>query len=214
MAGLRIRHAGLTLVEVVVALAVLSLVVLALAASLRGVSSVADRLDRQAVTADGTQVAAGLLKELFERWIPVRTGQVDAPWLFDARPDALAWVATMPPRFGAVGLHAFHLGLEGPAEGPRQLVLRFAPLAAGADRFPDWARAEARVLLPEVSVLALSYGGQGLTEGWQAARDPRDGPPPRIRIDLSMPAEGWPPLVFVVRSPAGSGSRAVFGGSS
>lgn len=211
----RRRPRGLTLVEVVVALAVLSLVVLALAASLRGASSVSERLDRQAAVADGVGVATGLLRELFERWVPVRTGRADDPWLFEARHDAVAWVSAMPPRFGAMGLHAFHLGLEGPADGPQQLVLRFAPIAVGADRFPDWSQAQARVLLGPVSSFSVSYGGGlGLTEGWAAERATKDGSPARLRIDLGTSGGPWPPLVFIVRTPSGSGSRAAFGGSS
>lgn len=206
---------GLTLVEVVVALAVLSLVVLALAASLRGVSSVADRLDRHAAATDDLGVAAGLLNELFDRWVPIRTGDAEAPWLFETRPNAVAWVASMPNRFGAAGLHALRLSLEGPLDGDRALVLRFAPFAPEVGQFPDWDRAEARVLVVDVVALGIFYNGQGLSEGWRAELASKEGTPNRVRIDLQTATGGqWPPLVFVVRTPDRDAGRASFGSGS
>ena len=77
----RRRSAGLTLVEVVVALAVLSLVVLALGASLRGISQSALRVDILTAPSMLPQAEATLQSAL----AGYETGKVDFATLLDAQ---------------------------------------------------------------------------------------------------------------------------------
>ncbi|MCA0242446.1 MAG: prepilin-type N-terminal cleavage/methylation domain-containing protein [Proteobacteria bacterium] len=208
------RAAGLTLVEVVVALAVLSLVVLALGASLRGLAQSATRVDDRVEAIDELRVGAAFLHEVFERTLPLRVAEGGRRLLFDGQPQAVAWAAVMPARFGAAGRFAFRLGLEPADDGSQSLVLRYAPLGVPAGRFPDWAQAEHRVLARRVETLSLGYGGEGLAAGWQAPWTELDRMPPRLRLDLSIAAMDWPPLVLSVRTPLPPGGRFTVGGGA
>lgn len=206
---------GLTLVEVVVALAVLSLIVLALGASLRGISQSAERVDQRVEAIDEMRVAVGFLQDLLGRTSPLRAPGPERVLLFDGQTSSLAWVAVMPARFGAGGRHAFRLAAEVLDDGSTALVLRHAPWAPDAGAFPDWSAAEPRVLVREVERLALAYGGQGVESGWQPDWPVKDRLPPRVRLALGTAAGDWPLVVLPVRAPADAATgRFSIGGST
>lgn len=205
---------GLTLVEVVVALAVLSLIVLALGASLRGLSQSALRVDQRAEAIDEMRVGIGFLREVLARTSRIPLPGPEPRLLFEAGADSLSWVAVMPARYGAAGRFAFRLAAEPLADGTQGLVLRFAPWSAASPGFPDWAQAEHRVLAQDVARIAIGYGGDGMAVGWQPAWADRDRLPPRVRLDLTLAGGSWPPVVLPVRSAAGPTSVFTIGGGA
>lgn len=208
------RSAGLTLVEVVVALAVLSLVVLALGASLRSLSQSATRVDERIAALDEMRVATTFLRQLLERTLPLRAAGPERRLLFDAQPQGVAWVAVMPARFGAGGRFAFRLALEPAEDDSQSLVLRYAPLNADGARFPPWEQTESRVLAHRVEAFSLGYGGEGLAAGWQPQWADTERVPPRLRLDLGTAGLTWAPLVLAVRTPVAPGGQFVIGGSA
>lgn len=206
--------AGLTLVEVMVAMAVLSLVVLALGASLRGLSQSAQRVDERVEAIDEMRVAAAFLREVFDRATPVRRAGPDARMLFDAASGSLAWVSVMPARFGAAGRYVWRLTAEPQPDGSQALVLRHARWNPEATDFPDWDTAEARVLVARLQALAISYGGRGLGQGWQSDWHDAERLPQRLRLEVTTASGPWPPLVLPVRVPARPGAVFTIGGST
>ena len=210
----RRRSAGLTLVEVVVALAVLSLVVLTLGATLRGLAQSSERVDRQVDAIDELRVTSSFLREVMARATPVRQAGPDQRLLFEAAADHLSWVSVMPARFGAAGRFAFRLAVEPQADSSSALVLRYAPWTSQATGFPDWATAESRVLAVHVQRLTMAYLGRGATAGWQAGWTSAASLPARIRLNLSTDAGAWPMLVLPVRTPATESTLFTIGGGT
>ncbi len=207
-----LRSRGLTLVEVVVALAVMSLIVLALGASLRGLSQSAQRLDTRIDATDEMRVSIAFLRDSLARTLRLRAAGTERQWLFDASSQSVAWVAVMPARFGAAGRFAFRLALEASPDGQQQLVLRYAPLANTSLAFPDWALADARVLARGVRHWSIGYGGEGLVGGWQPTWTDNQRLPPRLRFDLDTDTVAWPPVVLPIRVPAAPAGGFVIGG--
>lgn len=205
---------GLTLVEVVVALAVLSLVVLALGASLRGISQSAVRVDERIDAVDEMRVSIAFLRDVLDRTLPLRASGPERRMLFDAQAQSLSWVAVMPARFGAAGRFAFRLALEPADDGTGLLVLRYAPWSGPSGAFPDWAQTERRVLARRVDALSLGYGGAGLADGWQATWADPERLPPRLRMDLATATLAWPPVVLPVRTPSPPSGRFTVGGET
>jgi general secretion pathway protein J len=207
-------RAGLTLVEVMVALAVLSLVTLVVGASLRGLSQSTQRLNQRVESIDSLRVGSAFLRDALSLAVSVRGTQAGSPLLFDAAPDRMAWVAVMPVRFGASGRHVFRLAAEGQPDGSRALVLRYAAWPPAAVGFPDWSQTESRVLLAGLERLNLSYEGSGVAAGWQPTWDALERLPGRVRIDVEGAGGAWPPLILPLR--AQSTGRPVFsiGGSA
>ncbi len=209
---------GMTLVEVVVAMAVLSLVVLVLGASLRSMAQSAQRIDERVDVIDEMRVATGFLRDVLGRAVEVRVPPPGQGLLFQAAPQELAWVAVMPARFGAAGRHHFRLAVEAMDDGSQALVLRYAPWT-GVAAFPDWAQAESRVLVPQVARFELRYGGDGVQAGWLPTWPP-EGPrddrlPPRLRLDLATATHVWPPVIVPLRvqSPRRGDGGFTIGGS-
>lgn len=204
----------MTLIEVIVAMAVLSLVVLALGASLRGISGSAERVEERVDAVDELRVASAFLRELFARALFVRAPGAERKPLFEAQADGLAWVAVMPARFGAAGRFAFRLAAEPAADGTQALVLRYAPLGGEAPAFPDWTRVESRVLAAKVDKLHLGFGGEGMAQGWKPDWTDLDKLPSRVRIDVALAHGAWPPLVLPVRTPPSGTAFFTIGGGA
>lgn len=211
------RERGMTLVEVVVATAVLSLVVLVLGASLRSMAQSSQRIDERVGAIDEMRVGVGFLRDVLGRVVPLRTAAPGQGLLFAAAPQEMAWVAVMPARFGAAGRHHFRLAVETLDDGSAGLVLRYAPWA-GEAVFPDWAQAESRVLVSQVERLELRYGGDGVEAGWLPAWPDESTPaaargtrlPPRVRIDLATATQVWPPVIVPLRVQAARGADGGF----
>ncbi|MFT4196000.1 prepilin-type N-terminal cleavage/methylation domain-containing protein [Ottowia sp.] len=220
--NLAARRRGFTLVEVLIALVLLSLLMLVLTGALRGLGEVEARVDQRIAAADDHRAAVQLLGDVLGRVSARRIprlqagGPSEAPF-FQAAPDALAWVGVMPARFGLGGRHYLRLAVEqGP--GGAQLVLRYAPWT-GAAAFAAWDQAEGRVLAAPVQALSLRYlepvSGQWSPEWPPAGVDLNTLPPTllpeavEIQIEGSEPA--WPPLIVAVTATRDSDPTAVSG---
>lgn len=199
---------GFTLVEVVVALGIMSLVMLALGAAMRTMAQSEVRVDERLRRADEMRVATGFLGSVLgrvsSRRAPGTPPAGASPFQFAGEPDALTWVGVMPPRHGAGGRYFFRLAAEG-AGAERALVVRFAPWTPGGG-FPDWAQADSRVLVPALTAARFDYaepeGGGSWTPQWRDI----ERLPTRVRLQLQAATGDWPELVFALRSPP-SGSR-------
>jgi general secretion pathway protein J len=211
------RQGGLTLVELLVVLTMISLVALALAGAMRTMAQTEARVDERLLRADDFRVASNFLRSTLGR---VSLRKLDPPppiganvYMFAAAPDALSWVGVMPARHGAGGRCVFRLSVES-ASSQRQLVLRFVPLL-DESAFPDWASAESRVLAQDVTAFSIAY------------QDPRQQPvqwlsswavlerlPSRVKLTLQTAAGGWPDLVIALRALPSStrSSGPTFGG--
>lgn len=216
MTGMCLVDRGFTLVEVVVALALLSLVMLVLGSSIRSMGASAERIDARTATIDEMRVATTFLREIVGRTAAQRLEPPAAGLLFSGAADGVSWVGVMPARFGPSGRHFFRLAVERVSDGSAGLVLRFIPWRWEQAVLPEWSQAESRVLVRNASAVAFSYEGNGVDQGWLPAW-PADEKklPPRLRLQLTAAGSEWPPLILAIRPlPAGAsggGGRFVTG---
>lgn len=210
---------GFTLLEILVAMALLSTIMLALGASMRTLGQSQERIDARLGATDDLRSADSLLRATLER-VSVRPTQAVRPagsstYLIEPTNQSLAWVGIMPVRYGAGGRHFFRLGIE-TQRGSSALVLRFLPwVDTGA--FPDWTQAEARVLAQHVTAFAISYLDDRLPEPlWEPAWTVVDRLPGRVRISIQTDTETWPPVIAALRPlrlPQSASGRFSIGGS-
>ena len=219
MKSMRLRprgaHSGFTLVEVVVAMALLSLLMLVLGSSIRSMGASAERIDARSARIDEMRIATTFLREVVGRTAAQRLESPAAGLLFSGDADSVSWIGVMPARFGAGGRYFFRLRLETLGDGTAGLVLRFVPWRWEQKAMPDWSQAEARVLVRKVAAFAVAYEGDGFVQSWLPAW-PSDAPklPPRLRLMLSAAESEWPPIVlplYPLPASEGSGRKFVTG---
>ena len=216
LSALRTRRssAGFTLVEILVVMTLLSVVMLALGAALRTMAQTETRVDERLQDADEMRVAANFLSAALGRVSPrkseVTTRVGTSLHLFVGAPDTVMWVGVMPARYGAGGRHFFRLATE-PVGSGRALVIRFAPWQ-GVAAFPDWSRADSRVLVPDLTALLLEYGDDaGPENAWLPQWPHIDRLPTRLRLSIATQHGEWPFLAFPLRQLlAGDNGRGGF----
>ncbi|MBN9339409.1 MAG: hypothetical protein ABT02_00705 [Comamonadaceae bacterium SCN 68-20] len=206
--------AGFTLVELLVAMALLSLLMLGMASALRSMAQTEERVDSRLEQADEFRVATGFLDTVLGRVSVRKTTALlkegESPYLFSGRQDEMAWLGIMPARHGAGGRTFFRLRLE-PVEGGGALVISFLPWD-GSSAFPDWSKAQSRVLVHGATSLALAYeDARRPVPEWVPLWTSPDGLPERVRIDLGTQSGAWPMWIVPMRFlPASQGSRSRF----
>lgn len=212
------RLHGFTLLELLVVLALLSIVMLAMGAALRAVAQSEVRVDDRLARADEFRVAVGFIRSTMGRvsgqkvQAPAEAGA--SPFLFTASPDAVAWVGVMPARYGAGGRSFFRLGLESEG-GDSALVLRFTPWE-DVNTFPDWSQARAKVLVANATSFSVRYEDDRETPPvWLPEWPHADRMPRRLSLSIQTAHGDWPSLVVALRPflSASDGEEFVIGGS-
>ena len=217
---MRLRHVshtphGFTLVEVLIALALLSLLMLGLTGAMRAMSDTSASIERRIDTADRFRVASHLLNSVLGgvsvRRLQNAGGNNTAPAIFfEAAPDSLAWIGVMPARFGVGGRHYMRLAQE-----DNKLVLRYAPWN-GAPTFADWASASTQIVAEPIEALDLRYL-EPESLSWLQAWPPeglRQGIvlPSAIEVTVHGATPPWPPMVVGMHGLA-AGEGAASSGS-
>lgn len=194
---------GFTLVELLVALTLLGLLMVALFGGLqlgaRAWETTGERLDDSA----RLQLVQDFLRTRISQTYPLETdGAAGSTGLvFSGAPDRLAFVTVLPQHL-APGLHLLALGLV-ERDDRLHLLLTWRPLAPENEAEDEnGAAASERILLHDIAGLELAYfGAVGATEppAWYSSWD---GTvlrlPELIRLRVSFPAgdrRHWPDLV-------------------
>ena len=184
------REAGMTLVEVMISAVVLSLVMLALSASLRTFATTYTAVEQSADrTARLREVTYFLRHALREAYSPNQGA-------FDASANELTWLAPLDRVGAAGGVVWLRLRRAGDA-----LMLDFAipdseKLESGRSD-PAWgAVIPSETLLEGVSRFNVSVLAEpGRDESIDDNETLTDGLPPGVRVEWDLTDTEWPPLV-------------------
>lgn len=190
---------GFTLVEVLIALSLLSILMVVLTGAISTLGRTEARIEQRLSDADDMRVADQFLRDVLGRASArtmARTQAVPSA-LFEGGPDALMWIGVMPARYGVGGRHLMRLGLQ-PGPSGSDLVLRYVPWA-GQNQFPDWSGAAAQVIVRDVASVALRYlddrSGQWVASWPIVGTPPREQLPGAIQLELDTVEGAWPPVV-------------------
>jgi len=223
------RRRGFTLVELLVAMSLMSLILLAMSSALHTMGQTESRIDERSTRLDDFRSATAFIRSTLGRVsqrLRPGAGSVDqSNYLFEGRNEGIAWVGTMPARYGAGGRHFFRLTAEPSGQG-YALVLRYTPWV-GAAGFPDWTQVDGRVLVGDVTAWSVEYEDPRVAPGswlpeWSMAmgntnQDRRSRLPSRVRLLIQVAGSDWPELVIPLRQlpsqVGGNGSGFAIGGS-
>jgi general secretion pathway protein J len=198
-------NGGFTLVEVVVALSLLSLLMLGLLAALRTFGDTLSRADDRIVQVETLWAVSRLLHQTIATAAPVQDAAASATTrptlLFQGRHNELRWIGNMPARYGSGGLHHMRLVLDQQQSSP-VLLLEYLPFL-GAAHGPDWLAARTHRLMENVHNLSFQYQSTDEAE-WSDTWIEADRLPARVRVDLDpgMGTMNWPLLVVSLRASA------------
>jgi general secretion pathway protein J len=193
------RIVGFTLVEVVVALTLLSLVLLGLVSALRSFGQTSARLEAQTLVVDDLRLVSALLQRTISRASSRKyqdpADQVVRTW-FAGDADGLVWLGQVPARHGTGGLNHLRLFIGGKsaANDRNRLFLQMSPYTSDENR-PDWNALEARILLDDIDSLHLQYQGVGETDWLNSWSEP-EVLPGLVRLVAAVRGRSWPPIVI------------------
>lgn len=206
---------GFTLLELLIALALLSLIVAVLYGSLNLAGRSWDGGEAKAEATAGMRLAQEFLRAQFAGQHPQRQRrQAEFPLLFAGERDEVRYVAPLPERVEGGGLWVYRLALAREGDRSRLVVDRWLPDLNAVGEVTR-AETETTVIADDIEELRLAYLGRdaGSTDAteptWRDRWDDRQRLPFLVRIDI-RPKRGaaWPSLVVAPREGSEAGCRA------
>ncbi len=191
---------GFTLVEVMVALTILSLILLATVTSLRTFGNTQTTLEQVTSRIDEVRTVSGFLRGALgsavvgeaSDGLSLGGGGASAETLFKGDAAGLQWRAALLLGEGYGGTFLLRVGAE---DG--DLVLRWLDPELIRTREPDWGQSESRVLVKNLEDLRVDYREDVFGE-WLPEWDGR-GNPALVRMNIRARGRYWPELIMQVQ---------------
>ena len=199
MRGMR----GFTLVEVVIALTLVSLIMLGLVASLSTFGKTSARLEERSELADDMRLISGFLKQALGgasvKHLQTLDDGSSVPYFFGSE-AAVEWLGNMPARHGVGGLHKMRLSVRD-EPGGMDLTLQMLPFVPpdplAPSSSPDWSLESPRVLIRGLDRFVLAYQALG-EASWRAEWSNAVVLPGRVAVRISSGGVDWPELIIPV----------------
>lgn len=198
----RRRVTGFTLLELLIAMTLVSFILVLLFAGLRLATRSWDAGEQRIVDTGERALITNFLRGALEQIYPLRW-RVDGQEVlaFEGAQQALAFVGRLPARQGSSGNHLLSLALVD-GEGGRDLVLRWQLPSPQASDFSALEGAESKVLVRQVGELSFAYFGaeSDLAEpDWVDRWSSATRLPKLIRVRLAgRDGAAWPDLVVAL----------------
>ncbi len=200
------RIAGFTLVELVVALALLALMSAVMFGSLSMAGRTWDGGETKVGEVSAMRQAQEFLREQLSAEYPLRLRKVaELPMLFAGERDELRYTAALPPRVVDGGVYYFRLAVAKSGDKSQLILERVIPDASALQE-PEFRDAEHSVLADGIAELHVSYFGRDPDAAdtdaptWRDRWSDRQRLPLLVRIEV-QPEKGapWPVLVVEPR---------------
>ncbi|MFT6275017.1 MAG: general secretion pathway protein J [Halioglobus sp.] len=191
---------GFTLVEVVVALGVLSLILLATVSALRTFANTQVSLDRLARQVDEVRTVSGLLRDMLASAVPGKKragglslgGGTSELAYFEGDSSSLAWKASalFGESFGGTLL------LRLVKEDDLLMLYWQEPNANG--RVVQWGNSTSRVIVNGIEEFSVEFKPE-LNLEWQIGEWVDLGAPALVRLSIKADGRHWPDLIMQVQ---------------
>jgi general secretion pathway protein J len=203
---MRRGDAGFTLLELIIALALLAIIAALLSGSLSMAARSWDGGEKKAGDVASMRQTQEFLREQLTAELPLRLKKVvELPLMFAGEHDEIRYAAALPPRVQEGGAWFFRLAIVREGDKSRLVLERTYPDPTALEN-PQFTDAERSVLADGIGELAISYFGRDEnatdtdTPTWRDRWDDRQRLPLLVKIEVK-PEKGpaWPPLVVEPR---------------
>ncbi len=191
------RQRGFTLLEVMIALFILSMIMVATISALRGFGNTKATVTQVTNRLDEVRVVSSFLRNSLGSAMPLRLDKTGAPTFGRPEPSAtffrgtssgVVWVAPLIAGADLGGAFVMQLShIEGRVE------LRWHPYHAALEEV-SWTEVESRVLLENVEEFTIGYLGDYGGE-WLAQWSESPVNPVALRLNIKSHNRYWPELV-------------------
>jgi len=204
---MRRRVAGFSLLELVIALALVAMIAALLTGSLSMAARTWDGGDKKAGDVASMRQAQEFLREQLTAELPLRLKKVvEMPLMFSGEHDEIRYAAALPPRVQEGGAWFFRLAVVKDGDKSRLGLERTYPDPTALENPQFAADAERSVLADGIAELTISYFGRDEnatdadTPTWRDRWDDKQRLPLLVKIEVK-PEKGaaWPPLLVEPR---------------
>jgi len=201
------RAAGFSLLELVIALALLAIIAALLTGSLSMAARSWDGGEKKAGDVASMRQAQEFLREQLTAELPLRLKKVvEMPLMFSGEHDEIRYAAALPPRVQEGGAWFFRLAVAKDGDKSRLVLQRTYPDPTALENPQFSADAERSVLAEGIAELTISYFGrdENATDAdaptWRDRWDDKQRLPLLVKIEVK-PEKGapWPPLLVEPR---------------
>ena len=225
--GPRLLASGFTLVEMLVAMSLLSLIVLGLAGAMGTMGRTETSIDNRLERMDESRASTDFLRAVLGRISAKRVQGLQQQGMLSAAPSAfffegadqsMTWVGVMPARYGVGGRYHFRLAM-GSYDGAPAVILSYLPWI-DQQTLPHWGAAQTYPLLQHATGLSFQYLNGGIDPPqWGSDWGVVDQLPQAVQVVMTTETSVLPPVVVQLRvmpagDPRGSGGGASLGGSN
>lgn len=189
---------GFTLLEVIVALTLLSLIMLGLLSALRSLGESSQRTDDNTQRIDQIRLVGDFLRRSIGQAVvqPRFTLEYGYVPYFEGAPEQLLWLAPLPAQHGTGGLHIMQLTAT--PEG--QLLLEYAPYPGfSTTATPSLDNPAKHILLSRVDALGFQYRLDA-NHPWTPQWEDITRMPGQVRVSLKQEGRAWPDIIIALRA--------------
>lgn len=180
---------GFTLVEIVVALTVMSMIVLATLSAVRTLGDTQKRVEATTLRLDEMRLVSQFLRNSLRQSVPVRTLARPGGYFLVGAAE-LSWIAPLSGVEGLAGLQYKHLFLDG-----ETLKIQFLPYHPTME-VPDWGGVKGHILLEQVSEFAVSVRENTQSPWRERWGEQEVNVPQGVKLQLRARERYWPDLVI------------------
>jgi len=193
------NQSGFTLLEVVVALTLMSMVMLATVSGMRTLANTQHTLEQVVSRIDEVRSVSSFLRDHFETAVVGAAGagalslggSLSERSYFEGLDGSVAWKAPVLFGEGYGGVHLLKVERDA-----RRVVLRWQRQDE-SKRFIDWTDTPSRTLVNNVDEFAINFRG-GLEEDWVASWKGKENPA-FVRFQIRSQGRRWADLVMPVQ---------------
>lgn len=193
------RHLrGFTLIEVIVALTLLSLIMLGLLSALRSLADSSRRTDENTQRIDQIRLVSDFLRRSIGQAMPIPDYNLTHGHInyFQGDREFMRWIAPFPAHHGGGGLYVMQLRV---LTDPPALQLEYYPYPGELTDPANPPQPATHLLLDRIDFVRFQYRRNALqpwTDQWKGSY----WLPGQVRIKISRDGREWPDLIIALRA--------------